>query len=477
MVDSSTFRPLTTAGTASICGASEKKVINFRSLSTGSRARSSFGQLAGVAALSLAAAALPLVASTPASAARPVADSANITGSITDFYRARGGAPLWFSPASRGAGAQRLLQLLSTAQADGLNPNRYNVRGLAKVVQAASRGNPAAIQRAEVLLSQEFVKYARDLQREPGVSIVYVDPELRPRPSSPRTLLNQAALAPSLAEFVGKIGWMNPVYGRLRQALASRMYRSERERQVLAMNLERARALPAGNQRYVVVNPAAQRLYMYENGQVVDHMRIVAGKPAPAIARTPMMSAYLRFVVLNPYWNAPADITAAKLAPNVLKQGRSYLKAKGYQVMSDWTDRARVLDPGSVDWKAVAAGRVPIRLRQLPGPANSMGRMKFMFPNDEGIWLHDTPQKEVLEEAARLQSNGCVRLEDAPRFARWLFGRPLKAQGAKPEQKVPLPSLVPLYITYLTAVPSGSSIVYFDDLYGLDRNIRRVASR
>jgi murein L,D-transpeptidase YcbB/YkuD len=109
-------------------------------------------------------------------------------------------------------------------------------------------------------------------------------------------------------------------------------------------------------------------------------------------------------------------------------------------------------------------------MRQKPGPANSMGRMKFMFPNAQGIWLHDTPEKEKIDEAARLQSNGCVRLEDAPRFERWLFnGHAPKAQGAKPEQKVNLPEPVPIYITYLTAVPSGTSIVYFDDFYGKDR--------
>jgi murein L,D-transpeptidase YcbB/YkuD len=103
--------------------------------------------------------------------------------------------------------------------------------------------------------------------------------------------------------------------------------------------------------------------------------------------------------------------------------------------------------------------------------------MKFMFPNAQGIWLHDTPVKEKIEEAGRLQSAGCVRLEDAPRFARWLFGQSLKPKGARPEQKVALPSPVPVYITYLTAVPSGSSIVYFDDFYGKDRTGLRVASR
>ena len=117
-------------------------------------------------------------------------------------------------------------------------------------------------------------------------------------------------------------------------------------------------------------------------------------------------------------------------------------------------------------------------MRQKPGPANSMGKMKFMFPNPQGIWLHDTPEKEKIDEAARLQSNGCVRLEDAPRFARWLFnGRPPKPQGAKPEQKVNLPAPVPLYITYLTAVPSGTSIVYFDDFYGKDRAAALASSR
>jgi murein L,D-transpeptidase YcbB/YkuD len=131
----------------------------------------------------------------------------------------------------------------------------------------------------------------------------------------------------------------------------------------------------------------------------------------------------------------------------------------------------------SVDWRAVAAGRLQVNLRQRPGPANSMGKMKFMFPNQQGIWLHDTPEKEKIEDAARLQSNGCVRLEAAPRLERWLFnGRPPNPKGAAPEQKVNLPEPVPLYITYLTAVPSGTSIVYFDDFYGKDRvETRRFA--
>jgi murein L,D-transpeptidase YcbB/YkuD len=424
-------------------------------------------RLAGfAAALALSTAALGFAVAGPAQAAG--ADRPADAG-VADFYRARGGAALWLAPNS-GYAAQYLLQLLSTAQLDGLDPRRYDVRGLSRALAKAQSRDPRAVGRAEMMFSEAFVAYASDLSRDPGVGVIYVDPELRPTPLPARTLLSQAATAPSLGEYVQRIGWINPTYGQLRQALVNRRYSNEHQRRLIALNLQRARTLPFNKQRYVVVNPVAQRLYMYENGEVVDSMRVVAGKPEAA---TPMMTAFIRFAVLNPYWNSPPDITANRLAPNVLKQGKSYLRAKGYDVMSDWTDNARVMDASAVDWRAVVAGRTQIRLRQRPGPANSMGKMKFMFPNKEGIWLHDTPSKDPLGESERLVSAGCVRLEDAPRFARWLFGQPVKPQGAKPEQKVPLPALVPLYITYLTAVPSGSSITYFDDMYGLDR--RRMA--
>src|SRR3954452_1357777 len=342
------------------------------------------------------------VASVSPVAIQPAAAQSISGGEIADFYRSRGGAPLWFAPRS-GAAAQQLVQLLATAQADNLNPRRYNLRARQRAVQAARSGNPPAIQRAEAMLSAAFAAYVADQKHDPHAGIIYVDPELKPAPPSARALLTAASKAPSLSEYVGQMAWMNPIYAHIRQAIASRLYRNETERRVLTMNLERARALPSGNGRYVIVNPPAARLYMYENGQVVDSMRVVAGRPDP-IAKTPMMNAFIRYVALNPYWNAPEDIAARKLAPNVLKRGRAYLNEKGYEILSSW-DNPRVIDPMSVDWKAVVAGRAKVIMRQKPGPANSMGRMKFMFPNRQGIWLHDTPEREKIEDAARLESN------------------------------------------------------------------------
>jgi murein L,D-transpeptidase YcbB/YkuD len=194
-------------------------------------------------------------------------------------------------------------------------------------------------------------------------------------------------------------------------------------------------------------------------------MRVIVGKQKYP---TPMMNAFIRAAALNPYWNVPSDLAAERIAPNVVKQGVGYLKAMGYQLLSDWTDNPKVVDPGTIDWKAVADGRVEVRVRQLPGPQNALGKMKFVFPNVQGIFLHDTPERQLLSEASRLYSGGCIRLEDAPRLGRWMFGRDLRKTGNAPEQMVPIPMLVPLYVTYLTAVPSGASVAYFDDVYGRD---------
>ena len=353
----------------------------------------------GCAAAAIALGVPGVLSVAPSQAAAQSVDS----GQIAAFYRALGGAPLWFSPRS-GAAAQQLLQLLSTAQADNLNPRRYNVRALSRAVQEAQSGNPAAVQRADAMLSAAFVAYASDQKHDPGVGIIYVDPELRPHAPSAMALLDDAAKAPSLSEYVGQMSWMSPIYARLRQAIAARLYRSDAERRLLAANLERARALPSGNGRYVIVNPPAARLYMNENGHVVDSMRVVAGRPDP-IAQTPMMVAYIRYVALNPYWNSPPDITARRLAPNVVARGRAYLNEKGYELVDRFGDGAHVLNPMSVDWRAVVAGRVQVNLRQIPGPTISMGRMKFMFPNPEGFWLQNTHKKKKIEDAARLQSN------------------------------------------------------------------------
>ena len=422
-----------------------------------------FTKLNGVAAAAMLAAAF---VSAPANAATPLATTsvAAYAGGqgITDFYRARAGRPLW--TASPGA-AEELLQLLTSAEADGLNPKRYPLRKLAGAVRAARSGDVRAVNRAETMLSEAFVNYARDLRRPTKVGMIWVDREVIPTAPQARSLLLEAASAPSLQAYVANMGWMNPNYAQLRRAIVAHGYAGDDQLRLLKLNLERARALPGGRGRYILVNAAAQRLEMYQGGQVVDSMKVVVGK---AKYPTPMMGGLIRFASLNPYWFVPPDLAAERIAPNVVKQGLKYLNRQGYEVVDDFVENPKIVDPSIIDWKAVAGGSFNVLIRQKPGRYNSMGRMKFMFPNEQGIYLHDTPEKELLSEASRLFSGGCVRLEDAPRLGRWLFGKELNPEGAAAEQQVRLPRPVPVYITYLTAAPAGSSIAYFDDVYGRD---------
>ena len=441
-----------------------------RTLCTGLAPVHFFRTLGGVAAgLALAATPLSSVQARAKPAKAPAVQP--VPGnSISEFYRMRGGAPLWLTPAA-GNAAQHVFLLLSNARIDGLDPQQYKLGAIQDALRAASSGNRKALARADQLLSEGFVAYVRDLKRDPGLSILYVDAELKPAVPSPRAVLNDAAAAPALGEYVASLGWMNPIYGQLRQAVLKHAYASDSERQRILLNLERARALPAGKRRYMLVNTAQQRLFMYEGDRLVDSMRVVVGKPKYP---TPMMAALVRFASLNPYWYVPPDLAAERIAPNAVKRGQKYLDELGYEVLSDWTEHAAIVDPATIDWKAVADRKQEVRLRQLPGPHNSMGRMKFMFPNEAGVYLHDNPERELFSEASRLYSGGCVRLEDAARLGRWLFGRELQWEGATTEEKVPLSPPVPVYITYLTAMPEGSSIAYYDDVYG--RDAARVAA-
>ena len=185
---------------------------------------------------------------------------------------------------------------------------------------------------------------------------------------------------------------------------------------------------------------------MMENGRVRNSMRVIVGKPEAA---TPALKSVLHYATLNPYWNVPPDLAQKLIAPRVLKDGNAYLTERGYEVVSSFAD-PQPISPDSVDWQKVAAGEVTVRIRQRPGPANSMGQLKFNLASAEGIYLHDTPKKELFAQDQRNLSNGCVRLEDAPRFARWLLGNDPPPGSAAPEQHVLVPTGgVPVTIAYL----------------------------
>lgn len=246
-------------------------------------------------------------------------------------------------------------------------------------------------------------------------------------------------------------------------ALNARAAAGPDRRAVLRLNLERARLLPGPFQRHIVVDAASAKLWYFGDGAEQGQMRVVVGTPE---TQTPMMAGVLRYATLNPFWNVPVDLVRKRIAPKVLAGAR--LEAQGYEALSDWTADARVIPSSEIDWRGVEAGSVEPRVRELPGRSNSMGMVKYTFPNDQGIYLHDTNDKSLFAKPDRHFSNGCVRLEDAARLGRWLFGKPLKTASREPEQQVAIPEPVPVFLMYFTASPDDDRVDYAADAYGRD---------
>lgn len=387
-------------------------------------------------------------------------------GQIYTFYAQRSYRPLWFNDqGTPDPAVAALLQYFGTAEYDGIDPRVLNVGAVtAALDQAAQQRTPAAIFAADLQVSRAFATYVRTLRSSADSTMLYEHDSLRPHVPSTYYALADAARAPVLSAYVSEMKWMHPLYASLRETLAQNASLDPRARQAAIATLARLRGIPSEG-RQVLVDVANARLWMYEDGRPVDSMKVVVGK---AETQTPFMAGYIRYAIFNPYWNVPANLVTSSIAKNVLSQGIGYLKYGGYQVLSDWSDNPSVVDPHTVDWHAAARGELDLRVRQLPRGRNFMGRVKFEFPNQQGIYLHDTPDKNLMLKDARQFSNGCIRLEDAERLGQWLMRGTPDPQSDTPELKVDLPQPVPIYVTYLTARAEQGHIALGPDPYGVD---------
>ena len=394
--------------------------------------------------------------------------SANLptASQVRGFYANWRFSPIWFNGASAKPAANELIALLRRAPLDGLSPGPQYASQLQVALQQAASGSPQAIAFAEHSLSEALVLYAQVMKR-PATAYIVAFPHLQPKAASADQVLRTAAGAPSLERYLSQVANPNTVYTSIRDAAWRQMQATGAaapDPRVVA-NLDRARIFPTTG-RWVMVDSATQRLTMFENGAPVDSMKIVVGDPWVNKLPTPMIASMMYYVVYNPYWNVPHHLVR-KMAP-LLSQA-SYRKAKGYEVMADWTANAAPVDASTVDWKAVQKGELQVRVRQKPNDDdNSMGNLKFPFNNPEDIFLHDTPKKEYFKLAVRAKSNGCVRLEDAHRFARWLLRQEPAPPSNGAEQFQQMPAGVPVYTTYMTAQVTNGQLSFVNDIYGWD---------
>jgi len=247
----------------------------------------------------------------------------------------------------------------------------------------------------------------------------------------------------------------------------------ERVNQIL-VNMERWRWLPQEfERRHILVDIAEFRLRVMEEGLEHLNMKVVVGKP---YWKTPVFRGTMTYLVLNPFWNVPYSIAVRELLPR-LKENPDYLKEQSLEWVQGWGPEERILDPEQVIPSRELLARGTIRLRQKPGLQNSLGRIKFMFPNRFNVYLHDTPARQLFQHSARAFSHGCIRVENPLVLAEYLLAkhpkwnrtRILEVLETHSPLEVRLPDPVPVYILYWTARAGEDGRVQFrEDVYQRD---------
>lgn len=426
-------------------------------------------RLIGTTALALAAATAS-VAQTVAPAAAGAAPSAlapAMSPDVAAFYNSYTVPQIWFRGGADNPALSQLVAILQRAPFDGFVEGPQLAVQVQAAIARARTGAPDASAAAERTLSDAWVRYVQALRR-PTPGMIYAYPVLKPHGTAADEILLTVAAAPSLADYLGDTANVNPIYSQLRDTAWAEAQASGNltpDPRLLA-NLDRVRSLPAKS-RFLLVDSGSSMLTLYQNGQQVDSMKVITGTNE---LPTPLIASVMYYITYNPYWHAPDHLVRKTIAPNVLKLGLKYFRSHGYDVIDEWSEHPSVIDPKSIDWKAAAAGTLHLKIRQAPGPLNSMGILKFPFPNSEDIYLHDTPDHAKFALANRNLSNGCVRVEDAKRLGRWLLGADPISPGKDAEMRVQLPQGTPIYLTYVTAQVRDGKLSYLPDIYGWDKS-------
>ena len=231
--------------------------------------------------------------------------------------------------------------------------------------------------------------------------------------------------------------------------------------QQLLVNMERARWMPPENDtNYIVVNIPEYKMHVYDSGHQVFDMNVIVGKTTSG---TVIFNGNLKYIVFSPFWNVPPDIVQKEIVP-AMKTEKNYLQKNNMEI----TGKSKGL---------------PV-VRQKPGPNNSLGLVKFLFPNSYDIYFHDTPNHELFNASSRSFSHGCIRLGEPKKFAQYLLRSDTakiwksnvidSSMHLKKERWVSLKKPVPVFIVYFTAWVDKNGILNFrKDIYGHDEKMIR----
>ena len=244
----------------------------------------------------------------------------------------------------------------------------------------------------------------------------------------------------------------------------------------IRLNLDRIKWLYERNaKRHIMINIPAFTLFFEENGQLRQEMRVITGTRKNP---TPIFSNTVKTIVLNPHWNVPKSIIQNEMIPKLMKNPNAMAK-EGIEIRTGWDKDAQKIDGGSVDWSQYRYSKsMPFRFAQVPGYKNALGKIKFLFPNQFAVYMHDTPNKRLFERNTRAFSHGCIRLHKPRELLETFstfnenvdFEKSQKRLKGTKKSYLSLQSQVPVDVIYLTSYMDHKGVLQFrNDIYGYDQ--------
>ena len=402
---------------------------------------------------------------------------------LTEFYREQDYELVWMRKNELTPMGEQLYSLLNQAGKRGLILDDYNVteiNGLWLSVRQQEYEHVDARHLAELdlKLSEGFLLLAGDLTSG------QINRENKTRNYIPvnyeEELLNLLRRVVSTGQFyphLQEIQPQHPYYWSLKRELRTLKdtgTENENRRKIneLKINLERWRWLDRNpGDRHILVNQPSSHLDVFEGEERVISMKTIIGMPERP---TPDISSRMTHLVLSPRWYIPESIAVQDHLPDI-KEDIDYLDERNFQVYEREGDRFKTVDPEEIDWEEKGPDNFPYYLWQDAGPANALGRVVFRFPNQQHIYLHDTPDRHLFQEDNRSYSSGCVRLEKPMELTYYLLKdkenwHPARIQDKieeRDETQVNLSEPIDIHLTYFTAIPDYDSgeIKYYEDIY------------
>ena len=403
------------------------------------------------------------------------------------FYAERTGPALWMSETGLSEAGQAVMDELGKADDWGLASAKLNIS--AAPGSSASGDELAAAEIALSLAVLRYSRYAKGGRTVPTELSKNIDQQLAL--ADPKAVLTDIAIQQDPDEYLRALHPKHEQFQNLHQALVKVRAEGAKAKQAdmdrLIANMERWRWMPAElGARYVQINVPEFMTFIVKDGQVAYSEKVVVGKPVYA---TPVFSADMKTIVFNPEWTVPHTIIKEDLLPQLRKKpGMFESKTAHLEVLKQHKLKVRYkdrpVDPARIDWKRVDMGQ--ITFVQAPGRDNALGKVKFLYPNEHAVYMHDTLKRELFNKEVRIEGHHCPRVAEPVKFATallredkgWGEDDVKQAMAKGHDQKVELDHPIPVHTTYFTAVADADGkVMTFGDIYKLDAIVTKALSK